>query len=112
MKRQGQKVYNSKKWLRVRKAYMQSKNYICERCGEPATICHHKKYLTAENVSNAEIAYNFENLECLCQACHNLEHEHFQQIGAVFTASGDVVNFRESKATQNFKAAREAIEKI
>lgn len=112
MKRQGQRVYDSKKWRRVRKAYLASKNYICERCGEPANIVHHKKYLTVDNASDADIAYNFENLECLCQACHNSEHEHFQQVGAVFTSKGDVAKVRESKATQNFKAARAAIEKI
>ena len=110
--RAGQKVYNSKKWLRIRQAYMASKNYICERCGQPATICHHKIYLTPENVSNLDIAYNFENLECLCQACHNLEHEHFQQVGAVFSSNGNVVYARESKEILEFKAAKAAIEKI
>lgn len=112
MKRAGQKVYDSRKWRRVRKSYLESKNYICERCGQPATIVHHKKYLTESNVDNAEIAYNFENLEALCLACHNLEHEHFQQVGAVFSASGNVVYARETKEILEFKAARAAIEKI
>ena len=111
-RRAGQKVYNSKKWLRVRRAYMESKNYICERCGQPATICHHKIYLSAENLADAEIAYSFKNLECLCQACHNLEHEHFQQVGAVFSSGGNVVYARESKEILEFKAAKAAIEKI
>lgn len=110
--RAGQKVYDSKKWLRLRKAYMESRHYICERCGRPATICHHKVYLTAENILDANIAYNFNNLECLCQACHNLEHEHFQQVGAVFSSSGDVVYSRPSKDSLEFSAAQKAIEKI
>lgn len=112
MKRAGQKVYDSRKWRRIRKSYLESKHYICERCGQPATICHHKIYLTPENISNAEIAYDCNNLEALCQACHNLEHEHFQQIGAVFTSSGGVVGVRPTKEAQEFLAAREVIEKI
>lgn len=107
--RAGLKVYDSRKWRRIRKAYMESHNWICERCGSPASVCHHKKYLTAENVTNPDIAYNFDKLECLCHACHNLEHEHFQQAGAVFTSSGDVAHYRETKATNEFKAAREFI---
>jgi 5-methylcytosine-specific restriction endonuclease McrA len=110
MKRAGQKVYDSRKWRRVRKAYLESKHYICERCGQPATIVHHKKYLTDSNVENADIAYNIENLEALCLACHNLEHEHFQEIGAVFSSSGDVVNARPTKAAQEFLAARGVIQ--
>ncbi len=109
MKRTGQKVYNKRKWRRVRKAYMESHHWICERCGNPASICHHKTYLTAGNVDNPDVAYNSANLECLCQACHNLEHDHFQQTGAVFSSSGDVVRLRETKAAQEFKTACDAI---
>ena len=77
MKRQGQKVYNSRKWRRIRKAYLESVNYICERCGKPASVVHHKTYLTEANSFDGSIAYDFNNLEALCQDCHNAEHEHF-----------------------------------
>lgn len=112
MKRQGQLIYNSKKWQRVRKAYLESKNYICERCGKPATIVHHKTHLTAANVTNGAIAYDFENLEALCQDCHNAEHEHFEKIGAVFTASGNVVDYHENQNTREFSAAKSIIEQM
>lgn len=112
MKRQGQKVYNSRKWRRVRKAYLESQNYLCERCGQPARIVHHKKYLTAENASDNEIAYDFDNLEALCQNCHNTEHEHFEKVGAVFTKKGDVSYCYESKELQDFQAAKSAIAKM
>lgn len=105
----GQKVYNARKWRRVRKAYLESKNYICERCGKPAQIVHHKKYLTAENANDSNIAYNFDNLEALCQDCHNIEHEHFTKSGAVFTDGGDVVGVHTDKATQEFISARKKI---
>lgn len=112
MKRVGQKVYDSRKWLRLRRAFMESKNYICERCGRPATICHHKKYLTAENIGDAFVAFSSENLECLCQDCHNLEHEHFQKIGAIFSSSADVVGERPTKEKQKFLKAREVLKSL
>lgn len=112
MKRQGQKVYNSRKWRRIRKEYLESKNYICERCGKPATICHHKTYLTESNVTDGLTAYDFSNLESLCQDCHNLEHEHFQRLGAVFTTSGNISKVNESKEIREFENAKAAIEKL
>ena len=43
--------YHGKAWRRLSKAFLMSKHYICERCGQPAEIAHHKIYLTAENVA-------------------------------------------------------------
>lgn len=88
---------------------MESRHWICERCGEPASICHHKTYLTTDNVNDLATVYGTGNLECLCHACHNLEHEHFELTGAVFTSGGDVVRLRESSEMRKFKAARKAI---
>lgn len=51
-----------------------SQHYLCERCGEPAKVVHHKHYLTKQNINNADIALNWDNLEALCQDCHNKEH--------------------------------------
>ena len=58
--------YHSKAWKRVSTAYMTSRSYICERCGNPATICHHKKHLDGKNVNDPKVALNFDNLEALC----------------------------------------------
>lgn len=66
--------YNSKAWKRASAAYMASKHYICERCGRPAQICHHKTYLNGTNVHDPAIALSFDNLEALCLDCHNAEH--------------------------------------
>lgn len=66
--------YNSKKWETTRNAFMQSKNFICERCGKPGKIAHHKTYITPQNITDPLITLNWENLECLCQDCHNNEH--------------------------------------
>lgn len=53
---------------------MKSRHYLCERCGEPAKICHHKEYLTPKNINNPEVTLSWYNLEALCQDCHNKEH--------------------------------------
>lgn len=69
------KFYNSSAWKQVRLNYLQSKHYICERCGRPnAKQVHHKKYLTEENINNTDITLSFDNLECLCDICHQNEH--------------------------------------
>ena len=60
--------YHSTAWKRLSRAFLLSKNYICERCGKPAEIAHHRRYLTAEN------SLNPDNLEALCRDCHNAEH--------------------------------------
>lgn len=72
--------YHSRAWKRLSRAFLLSKNYICERCGAPAEIAHHRIYLTAENVNDPDISLNPANLEALCQNCHNAEH--FGQGGA------------------------------
>ena len=71
--------YNSKAWLRCKETYLESKNHLCERClakgiYEPAYIVHHKIYLTDENYGDQALMFGFDNLECLCLACHNDEH--------------------------------------
>lgn len=66
--------YHSKAWKRLSRAFLLSKNYICERCGGPAEIAHHKIYLTVENLFDPDISLNPDNLEALCKNCHNAEH--------------------------------------
>lgn len=86
--------YHSRAWKRLSRAFLLSRNYICERCGKPAEIAHHKKHLTAANVLDPDISLNPANLEALCMDCHNAEH--FGQGGATaaglaFDDNGDIV---------------------
>lgn len=69
-----QKFYNSKQWEKIRTAYKLYKYGLCERCGRPGYIVHHKCYIDASNIYNTDITLNFENLELLCMDCHNKEH--------------------------------------
>lgn len=66
--------YNSREWEACRESYMRFKFYICERCGRQGKIVHHKRYITPETIGSPEVTLNWDNLECLCQNCHNREH--------------------------------------
>ena len=66
--------YNSNAWRRLSRAFLSSKNYICERCGKPAEIAHHKEYITPGNISNPAITLNAVNLAAVCIECHNSIH--------------------------------------
>lgn len=103
--------YKSKAWLRVSAAYMSSRSYICERCGRPATICHHKRWLNSHNVQDSRVALNFDNLEALCIECHNKEHSSKHDT-PVFDKAGNVVQVKESIDTREFKTQRDQIDDV
>lgn len=79
MKPWAEKFYKSKAWYQCRKAYIMSVNGLCERClaegkFEHGYIVHHKVYLTAKNINDPNVSLNWDNLEYVCQDCHNKEH--------------------------------------
>ena len=74
MKEWAKSFYLSAAWEQTRAAYLMSQDYVCERCGEPAKVVHHKRWLTRGNINNPQITLNWDNLEALCQDCHNKEH--------------------------------------
>ena len=90
---------------------MSSKSYICERCGAPAVICHHKKWLNDVNVNDPEIALSFDNLEALCKECHNAEHGERHDV-AVFDAAGEIVDVKESASTKQYQRERAQIDDV
>lgn len=74
-----ERFYKTAMWEHTRLAYIQKVNGLCERCKAkglivPGKIVHHKIHLTKENYEMPEVSLNFENLELLCQQCHNEEH--------------------------------------
>ena len=90
---------------------MSSKSYVCERCGKPAVICHHKKWLNDVNVIDPKIALSFDNLEALCLDCHNAEHGLRHDI-AVFDDAGEIVAVKESIATKQYQSDRDKIDDV
>lgn len=74
-----EKLYKSKAWQRCRKAYAAKAGGLCERClargiYTPGEIVHHRIHLNPSNVSDPEVALNFNNLELLCRKCHGEAH--------------------------------------
>lgn len=82
------KFYKSKAWqklvdgLKVERANADG-FVICEHCGKPILrkydcIGHHKVELTEENVTDAEISLNPDNIALIHFKCHNEIHDRFQ----------------------------------
>ena len=81
--------YVSWTWRRCKKAFAESKGNLCERCLKRGIIqpgskerpleVHHKMPLTADNITNPEIALNWANLELLCKKCHDEERERMKK---------------------------------
>lgn len=87
--------YNSKRWKDIAEQYRQMKFSICERCGRTnARQVHHKIYLSPNNIYNYDISLNFDNLELLCDTCHQKEHfEKFSPVvqGCCFDENGQLI---------------------
>ncbi|OPX88616.1 MAG: HNH endonuclease [Pelotomaculum sp. PtaB.Bin104] len=74
MKPFAKKFYKSKAWQDCRDAFFKSRFGLCERCGAGGVIVHHKTKLTPGNINDPSVSLSWDNLEVLCQACHNKEH--------------------------------------
>lgn len=79
MKEFSKAFYQSVAWKKCRASYLNKVYGLCERCNSlgkitPAKIVHHKVYLNEKNISDVTVTLNHDNLEALCQDCHNFEH--------------------------------------
>ncbi len=104
MKAYAKAFYTGKAWKKLSRLYMTMKNYICERCGKPGEICHHKTYITPHNIHDINITLNIDNLECLCKDCHNKEH-FLQETKSIFDENGQVIGLKESENVKDYKDA-------
>ena len=92
--KQGRKVghpfYGSAKWKKVRATYLETKHWICEKCGRPANVVHHIEHLTEKDYFvNYDKCYGFDNLMALCRECHDRMPDHFlARIGKQNIADG------------------------
>lgn len=88
------KFYRSKAWHTVSNGYRKHVHNMCERCHRPCFrksdprykrmmaegedvvfgVVHHKIHLTPQNINDANITLNWDNLELTCITCHNTEH--------------------------------------
>lgn len=89
------KRYDSKRWRKLRQL-KKSISPFCERCllngvYTPARIIHHKEYITDLNYLDDNVFYNLDNLESLCQDCHNKEH-FGEKENYYFDDNGDIMS--------------------
>ena len=95
MKEWAKGFYQSPAWRHARELVRRRAFGLCERCGRPGLIAHHRKYLTPKNIDNPMISLNLDNLEYLCLDCHNKEHEHFNQSADIreyeYDSEGNIV---------------------
>lgn len=80
--------YRSREWEGLRKRITLSRvdeygDLRCEHCNKVLlkpydAICHHVVELTEENVHDAGIALNEDNIQVICHRCHNKVHDRWQ----------------------------------
>jgi len=91
--------YNSSAWIKCRASYIDSVNGLCEKCLAngtiaPGEILHHKIELTPENINDPDITLGWDNLQYVCQDCHNKIHFGDPEIlreGLCFDDNGDLI---------------------
>lgn len=102
--------YNSTAWQKTSRAYMESQHWLCERCGGVASICHHRQWLDPANITDPSVALSWENLECLCQDCHNKEH--MSKDSVYMMNDGQIVGMKENAEMKAFREAQAAIDAL
>jgi 5-methylcytosine-specific restriction endonuclease McrA len=98
MKEWAKSFYKGAAWRKCRQAYFVYQHGLCERCGGAGKIVHHKNYLTPDNIHDPAVSLSFNNLELLCQQCHNREHhERYSPVvyGLSFDVNGNLVRREE-----------------
>lgn len=75
--------YKSGVWRAFRRALIQQRGTVCPVCHKDymmdtsKLIAHHIHELTPDNVNDANVALNPDNVELICFDCHNKKHNRF-----------------------------------
>lgn len=71
-------------------------------------MAHHKVYITPTNINDPNITLNWDNLEALCQECHNKEHSAKAPVadGLMFDENGNLMQ------TENIPPSRGMNERL
>ncbi|MBQ6994975.1 MAG: HNH endonuclease [Lachnospiraceae bacterium] len=96
MKEYAKDFYRSSAWKKTRNIVIHRANGLCERCmaaGQyvPGVIVHHKTYITPNNIHDTSVTLNLDNLEYLCDDCHNKEHKSKQNGRYRFDSNGNLL---------------------
>lgn len=101
--------YKGKEWNKLRQILIDEQlakygEVKCAKCGRVIDnpweiIGHHKQHLTLENLNNAEISLNQDNVELICfHPCHNSEHNRwgFDNLRRVIVVHGSPLSGKTS----------------
>ena len=71
-----QKIYSTSKWQKIRKQKMFDCP-ICECCGSALSehVHHSDSFMNYTGFKRWEKAFDYDNLEALCQICHTKKHK-------------------------------------
>jgi hypothetical protein len=74
--------YASETWIKFRLAIIAERGPVCQKCKRVIgnsidCTLHHAKELTPENVADASLSLNPENVLVVCHDCHNQIHHRF-----------------------------------
>ena len=84
--------YDSSVWRHQREMYRRHVRGICELCGEPGEIVHHRRELTPQTINDPKETLAFENLQLLCRDCHAMVHgKKDAGAGLKFDARGELI---------------------
>lgn len=99
--------YVSTAWTKTRDAFFNSKFGLCECCGSPGEIVHHKKPICVSDVkTNPAKCYGWDNLKLLCRVCHELHHSK-RDDGLGFDANGDIVFTQTAQKMEQIKQRKD-----
>lgn len=103
--------YKSKAWKNAREQAIMKANGLCERCKakgiyKPGYIVHHKKHITPGNINDKNITLNVNNLEYVCEDCHNKEHKAKGNDRYCFDSNGNILPPKQTTppSNQNLRA--------
>lgn len=71
--------YKTQAWKKCRASYAKSVGGLCETCLKkgiyrPGQIVHHIVHISEDNINDATVTLNWNNLRLVCRECHGQEH--------------------------------------
>ena len=83
MREFAKEFYHSKAWIKTRDYVLKRDLNLCQECLKkgkltPAKAVHHIIHLSPENIDDARISLDPDNLESVCQDCHAELHREYR----------------------------------
>lgn len=103
--------YASEKWQRFRTATIAERGSKCETCGKmianpkECEVDHYPIELTPENVDDANISLNPQNVKVKCHDCHNKRHNRFGNYSehGIYIIYGSPMSGKHTYVKQNLQ---------